>query len=370
MNYNILVINPGSTSDDIGYYRGGQAVFEIALSYSPGELAPFENKNIAEMAPLKKQLILETLAKHNVPLKEINAVIGRGGLTKPVQSGVYDVNPAMLEVLKSGKYGQHASNLGGILASEIAGAAGCPAFTTDPVVVDEMQPLARYSGMPELPRISIFHALNQKRVAHLTAQKLNKKYEDCKFVILHAGGGVSVGAHLNGRVIDVTNALDGEGPMSPQRSGTVPTGAFAKMCLSGKYTPQQIALKIKGRGGMVAHTGTNSFKELREFIESGVKAQSSSITCTREEAKTFADAMIYQFTKYIGYMAAALEGGIDAVIITGGLAYNKYVTDAVKQKTQWICKNTFIYPGSDEKAALKEAACAALKDPKIVKEYK
>jgi butyrate kinase len=370
MDYNILVINPGSTSDEIGYYAGDKTVFELSISYAPRDLAPFENGNVVALSPLKKTLILSALARYKVELKDINAVIGRGGIIKPVESGVYAVNDAMLKDLNAAAYGNHTTNLGGILARELALSAGCQAFIADPPVIDEMNALARYGGIPELPRKSVYHALNQKRVARLTAQKLNKKYEDCNFVVLHAGGGVSAGAHSGGKVIDVNNSLNGEGPMTPQRAGTLPACGLAQMCFDGKLSKEEIFLKIKGRGGMIAHTGTNNFKELRDFIKSGNKDSGSLIVCSREEAETFRDAMIYQFAKYVAYTAAALEGKIDALIFTGGLTYDDYLVSELKRKTRWLCANAFVYPGSDEKAALREAALGALREPLSVKEYK
>jgi len=218
--------------------------------------------------------------------------------------------------------------------------------------------------------VSIFHALNQRRVAFLTAQKLNKKYEDCNFIVMHAGGGVSVGAHIKGRVADVNNALDGEGPMSPQRSGTVPVGGLVKLSLSGKYTPAEIALKIKGRGGVYAHCGTHDMRELSRFIDTGEKSESSAITCTRGKAKETRDAMIYHFSKYIGYMAAVAEGNLDGIILTGGLMGNPYIREELTKKTAWLKAPVFVYPGSDEKAALREAAVRALDNPQTIKEYK
>ena len=370
MPYNILVINPGSTSDDIGYYRGDETVFDVKINYTPQELAPFEGKNVAETAPLKKQMILNYLKNHNIDIKEINIVIGRGGMVKPLQAGAYRVNEAMLKDLKSGSYGMHASNLGGILAHDIAAQTGIPCLISDAVVTDELSPLARYSGMPELPRVSIFHALNQRRVAFLTAQKLNKKYEDCNFVVMHAGGGVSVGAHIAGKIVDVNNALDGEGPMSPQRAGTLPAGGMARLCFSGKYTPAETGLKIKGRGGIYAHCGTHDLRELSAYIDTGEKAQDSNINCTREKAKETCDAMIYQFSKYIGYTAAVAQGRLDAVVLTGGLMCNPYIREELQKKAAWLKAPVFVYPGSDEKAALREAAVRAMEDPSTIKEYK
>ncbi len=369
MSYNILAINPGSTSDDIGFYRSFEPVFEVKISYTPEDLAPYDHKNVTEMAPLKKKLILSELEKHNIKLEDIDVVMGRGGLTKPTEGGVFYVNDAMLHDLKTGVLGIHPCNLGGILAHEIASMAKCPALIASPEVVDELSPLARYSGFPELPRISIFHALSQRRVAFKTAELLGKTYKDCNFVVLHGGGGVTIGVHMGGRTVDVTNGLDGEGPMTPQRSGTLPSGGLVKLCYSGKYNFEQMYHKVKGRGGMMAHTGTQDCKELCDFIETGIKPEGSTISCSREKAKEFIDAMIYQFAKYIGYMAAVAEGKLDGVILTGALMKSKYISQTLEKKVSWLGK-VFVYPDSDEKTALKEAAIRALDNPAIIKEYK
>ncbi len=366
---NILVINPGSTSDDIGFYKGLNPVFEVKLEYSAKELAPFANKNVVEMAPMKKNIILSYLKQHNINLKEIDLVMGRGGLTKHTEGGTFYVNDAMLADLRKGYLGVHPCNLGGILAKAIADEAGCPAMISDPEVVNEMWPEAQLTGMPELPRIPIFHALSQRRVAFHTAKKLNKKYEDCRFVIVHAGGGMTIGLHINGKVVDVNNGLDGEGPMTPQRSGTLPTGNFMRLCYSGKYTLQEMALKVKGEGGVCAYCGTHDIKEIMDFIETGKKAENSHITCDREKAKLIIDAMIYQMSKYIAYMAAPAQGKLDAVILTGAVMYSDYISQNLKEKASWLAP-VFIYPGSDEKAALKEAALRVLENPALVKEYK
>jgi butyrate kinase len=330
----------------------------------------YENKNVTEMGPLKKKMILSHLAEHNVNLKEIDAVIGRGGLVKPMAGGAYYVNDSMLKDLRQGLQGMHASNLGGILAHHIAVEAGCISLISDGVVVDELSTLARYTGMPDIPRVSIFHALNQKRVSFLTAEKIGKPYNKCRFVVLHGGGGVSVGAHINGKVADVNNGLDGEGPMTPQRTGTLPTGPLIKLCYGGKFSLPEMYLKVKGRGGVYSYTGTHDLKELSHFIDTGAKPPESTIYCTREEAKEVRDAMIYQFVKYIGYMAAAAEGNLDAIILTGGLMSNPYIRETLKPKIAWLAKEVYVYPGSDEKAALREAAVRALDNPQTIKEYK
>jgi len=248
--YNVLVVNPGSTSDEVSYFRGATEVFHKTVRYSPADLKPYEGKKVAAQFDLRKKTVLEALKENRVEVGELDAVIGRGGLVKPIVSGVYEVDEAMLADLKEGVMGNHSSNLGGVIARDIAAVTGVKAFIADPVVVDELDPLARYSGMPENPRISIFHALNQKRVGRHAAHQVGKLYEDCRFIIMHGGGGITAGAHAGGRVIDVNNGLDGDGPFTPERSGGVPAGGLARMCFSGKYTQDEIKLKLKGRAAL------------------------------------------------------------------------------------------------------------------------
>jgi butyrate kinase len=368
MAHNILVINPGSTSDDIGYYRGNKAVFEVTVRYSMTDLEPYENQNVTAQLPLRRKLIVDYLLDHKISLKEIDAVIGRGGLLHALEGGVYAVNEKMIKDLTVGKYGNHASNLGGILAKDIAKYAGCPSYIANPVIVDEFEPVARYSGMPENPRISIFHALSQKRVARLIASNRGKLYEDVNCVVCHAGGGVSVGAHRKGRVIDVTNGFEGDGPMTPQRSGSTPGSKLVQMCFSGEYTEREIHLKMRGKGGLVAYTGTSDVKELEEFIATGKKRPGSLITCSRDEAKLALEALIYQLAKAIGEMSVVLEGKVDFVALTGGLMYSKYIPQKLSQYVGWIAP-VYVFPGSEEKDALRAAAKRALDNPKIVKQY-
>lgn len=368
MAHHILVINPGSLSDDIGYYRGGAAVFEITARYTAADLAPYEGKNVTAQIPLRRKLILDELAKHHVALSEIEAIIGRGGLTHPLEGGVYAVNEAMVNDLSVGKYGSHPSNLGAILARDIAALAGCPSFMANPVVIDEMQPLARYSGMAGNPRISIFHALSQKRVAQVIAEQMGKTYEEVNAVVCHGGGGVSIGAHRKGKVVDVSNGFEGGGPMTPQRSGSVPCAELVTMCFSGKYTESEIRLKMRGKGGLVGYTGTSDVKELEEFIFEGKKREDSPIFCTREEAKTALDALIYQMSKYIGAMAVVLQGKVDFIALTGGLMHSRYIPQQIETYVGWIAP-VHVFAGSKEKEALCAAAAQALDNPQIVKQY-
>lgn len=369
--YNILVINPGSTSDAVSYFRGEKEVFHKTVRYSPEELKPYELEKVTHQIDMRTRIVLAELEKNHIDLKEIQAVIGRGGLTRPIESGVYAVDDQMIKDLYEGAYGDHPCNLGGIIARSIAKMIGVKSYIADPGVVDERDILAKYSGMPELPRVSIFHALNQKRVARHACRQLGKPYEDSRLIIMHAGGGVSVGAHRDGRVIDNNEALDGDGPFTPQRSGGVPSGRLVKMCYSGKYTMGEMLLKIKGRGGLVAYTGTSDCQALEKYIATGEVVPGCGIDpakVSREKAKEAMMAMIYQMVKEIGAMAAVLDGKVDAVILTGGLAHDKIFTDEVKRRVSWIAP-VLVYPGGDEMAALRVQAEAALSHPKTVKVY-
>jgi butyrate kinase len=371
MDYSILVINPGSTSDDIAFFRGNKLVFSKVVRYTPADLAHFDGKKITSQFEFRKKVVMGALRENGIELSELNAVIGRGGVVKPIPGGTYAMNDALSRDLTEGVMGDHASNLGGLIAAEIAREAKVPSFIADPVVVDELEPLARYSGMPENPRVSIFHALNQKCVARMAAARLGKKYEDCRLIVMHAGGGVSVGAHINGKIVDVNNALEGDGPFTPQRSGGVPSGGLVKMCFSGKYTQTDIKLKIKGRGGLVAYTGTSDLVALEKYIETGETAPGSGIDpakLSRAAAKECIEAMAYQMAKEICSLSAVLKGRIDAIVLTGGIAYSVRVMSLLEERISWLAP-VFKFPGGDEKSALRDAALRALKDPSTVQTY-
>lgn len=370
--YNILVINPGSTSDEVSFFRGRKLIFHKVVRYSPEDLKPFENQKVTSQFEMRKNLVLEALKENNISLEDIQAVIGRGGLVKPIESGTYEVDENLEKDLKEGVMGDHPSNLGGLIAKSIASVCKVKAFIADPVVVDEMDSIARYSGMPENPRISIFHALNQKRVARHAARQLGKPYEECRLIVMHGGGGISIGAHRDGRVVDVNNALDGEGPFTPQRSGGVPSGGLVKMCFSGKYTLDEMKLKLKGRGGLVAYTGTSDMIAIRKYIDTGEVVEKSGLDpnkVTREKAKEALLAMSYQIAKEIGAMACVLEGKVDAIVLTGGIVREEdYVTAELRRRTEWIAP-VIVYPGGDEMSALRLACETALKNPKKIKKY-
>ncbi|MBR6344649.1 MAG: butyrate kinase [Lachnospiraceae bacterium] len=337
-----LIINPGSTSTKIGVFEDEKMLFDETLRHSTEEISQFPT--IVDQKDFRKKIITDFLASKGINLKDINVVVGRGGMLKPIPGGTYPVSDALLEDLKIGKQGQHASNLGGILAREIGDEIGVHSYIVDPVVVDELAPVARYSGVPELPRTSVFHALNQKAVAKRYAKENGKKYEDLNLIVIHMGGGVSVGAHKNGKVVDVFNALDGDGAFSPERAGGVPSGALVKMCFSGKYSEKEVYKKIVGNGGFNAYLNTNDARDVEKMIDNG-----------DAHAKEVYDAFIYQVCKNVGAQAAVLDGKVDAIVVTGGIAYSKYVIEGIKNKVSWIAPLT-VYPGEDELLALAQGA--------------
>ncbi|MBZ4663465.1 MAG: buk [Caloramator sp.] len=354
--YRMLIINPGSTSTKIAVYDDLNPVFVETLRHSAEELAPYAT--IFDQYEFRKNVIIKAVEEKGIDLGTLNAVVGRGGLLKPIEGGTYAVNENMLEDLKIGVQGQHASNLGGVIAFEIAKKYNIPSFIVDPVVVDEMQDVARISGMPEIERKSIFHALNQKAVAKRYAKEKGVKYEDLNLIVAHMGGGISVGAHKKGRVVDVNNALDGEGPFSPERSGGLPVGDLVKMCFSGKYTQDEIKKKITGKGGLVAYLGTNDGREVKKMMDEGNK-----------EAELIYKAMAYQVAKEIGSCAAVLKGEVDAIILTGGLAYGEEYVSWIKERISFIAP-VVVYPGEDEMLALAEGGLRVLKGEEAAKEYK
>lgn len=355
MAYKILIINPGSTSTKIGVYEDETQVMEETLRHSTEEIAQYAT--IYDQKDFRKDVIISVLKEKGVDLNDIDVVVGRGGLLKPIPGGTYETTPELLEDLKIGKQGQHASNLGGILAKEIGDEVGVPSYIVDPVVVDELEPVARYSGMPELPRRSIFHALNQKAVAKRYAKETGKSYDSLSLIVIHMGGGVSVGAHKNGKVVDVNNILDGEGAFSPERAGTVPVGDLIKLCYSGKYTEKEIYKKICGNGGFNGYIGTNDMRDLMKMKAEG-----------NQEAADLIDAFHYQIAKDAGAMAAVLDGKVDQIICTGGIAYNAETIDALKEKIGFIAEFT-VYPGEDELLALAQGAIRVMNKEEEAKEY-
>ncbi len=350
-----LIINPGSTSTKIGVFEDENLLFEETLRHSTEEIGQYAT--IVAQKDFRKKIITDLLAEREFDIKSLNVVVGRGGMLKPIPGGTYAVTDALLADLVAGVQGQHASNLGGILAREIGDSIGVPSYIVDPVVVDELMPIARYSGVPELPRTSVFHALNTKAVAKRYAREAGKPYESLRLIVVHMGGGVSVGAHEYGKVVDVFNALDGDGAFSPERAGAVPSGALVKMCFSGKYTEKEVYDKLVGRGGFNAYLGTNDMRDVTRRADDG-----------DEKAAEVKQAFILQVAKDIGAMACVLNGKVDQIIITGGIAYGTDVVWALKERAGWIAPVT-VYPGEDELLALAQGALRVLNGEEQVCEY-
>ncbi|RDU35185.1 butyrate kinase [Neobacillus piezotolerans] len=354
-DYRILVINPGSTSTKIGIFDNERPVLEKTIRHESETITSFES--IIDQYAFRKETILETLDNEGINLSKLSAVCGRGGLLRPIEGGTYSVNSAMLEDLRNGYSGQHASNLGGIIAHEIAMGLNIPAFIVDPVVVDELENLARVSGFSLIERKSIFHALNQKAVARRVAKELGKSYFDLNLIVVHMGGGITVGAHKGGRVIDVNNGLHGDGPFSPERAGTVPVGDLVSLCFSGEYFRDEIMKKLVGQGGLIGYLGTSDAVQVEKMIEKG-----------NGKAKLVYEAMAYQVAKEIGAASAVLAGKVDAIILTGGLAYGKSFVKSITERINWI-SDVIVQPGENELQALAEGALRVLRGEEEAKVY-
>ncbi|MEC0280307.1 butyrate kinase [Bacillus halotolerans] len=352
----ILTINPGSTSTKIGVFHNERSIFEKTLRHNIEELQQFDH--IIDQYEFRKKHILETLHEQGINISKFDAVCARGGLLRPIEGGTYEVNDGMIEDLKSGYAGQHASNLGGIIAREIADGLNIPSYIVDPVVVDEMSELAKISGMPEIERKSIFHALNQKAVARKAAASLGKRYENMKMIITHLGGGITIGVHDRGRVVDVNNGLHGEGPFSPERAGTVPAGDLVNLCFSGEYTKEEMMKKLVGIGGLSGYLGTNDAVKVEQMIQEG-----------DEKARLIFDAMAYQVAKEIGAASAVLKGEVEAIVLTGGLAYGKSFVSSIRSYIDWI-SDVLVYPGENELQSLAQGALRVLQGEEQSKQYR
>ena len=352
----ILVINPGSTSTKIAVYEDTRPVFLKSIKHNPDELKPFDTT--VDQLQFRKNLVLNELKSEMIDLDQIKIIMGRGGMIKPVESGIYEVNERMKEDLRIGLMGDHASNLGGLIADEIAHLLpDAKAYIADPVVVDELQDVARISGHPLFERKSIFHALNQKAIARSYAHAIHRNYEEMNLIIAHLGGGISIGAHCKGKVIDVNQALDGEGPISPERSGTLPIGDFLKLCFSGQYDYKSMSKMITGEGGYVAYFGTNDARQIETMANNG-----------DSKAMLIQNAIGYQVAKYVGASACVLEGKVDAIILTGGLAHNKTLTEFISKHVSFIAP-VLVYPGEDEMKALAMNALLVLNNQIKPKTY-
>ena len=353
--YKILSINPGSTSTKFAVYEDEKLICLHTIRHTGEELKPYAK--IFDQYEFRKKLILKQLEEDEIDLCDLSAIVGRGGMLRPIESGVYTVNDNMISDIKNSVVGEHASNLGCIIAFEIASnIPGCKAFIADPVAVDEFSDVARLSGLPGFPRRSLFHALNHKAIARKYAAANGTTYEKLNLVVAHLGGGISVAAHRLGKVIDVNQALDGYGPFSPERSGTLDAGMLVKMCFEGKFKQTEIRKMIVGEGGLMAHLGTNDVQEAVELAESGNKY-----------AKLVLEAMAYTTAKEIGAMLAVLRGDVDAIILTGGIAYNQFIVNYITRLVSHFAK-VVVYPGEDEMGALAMAGLRVLRG-EIPKEY-
>ncbi|MCP8616799.1 butyrate kinase [Salirhabdus salicampi] len=353
--YRILVINPGSTSTKIGVFDNEVCIMEKTIRHQADDISAYNR--IIDQYSFRKEIILEALHSEGINISKLDAVCGRGGLLRPIEGGTYKVNEKMLEDLRMGYNGEHASNLGGILAHEIATGLNIPAFIVDPVVVDELEEIARLSGVPEIPRKSIFHALNQKAVARKAAEELGKPYHQLNLIVAHMGGGITVGAHRQGRVIDVNNGLHGDGPFSPERAGTVPVGDLVQMCFSGEYFREEVMKKLVGHGGLMGYLQTNDALTVEQMIQEGDK-----------KAEMVYDAMAYQVAKEIGAMSIVLNGKVDGIVLTGGLAYGKEFIHKISDRINWIA-DIMVYPGENELEALASGTLRVLKEEEEAKIY-
>ncbi|QZE15656.1 butyrate kinase [Halosquirtibacter laminarini] len=352
----VLAINPGSTSTKIAVYQNKKCVFLKTIRHSAEELAQYET--IYDQFAFRKKMILKELGAENIGPGAVNVIVARGGLTKPLESGVYEVNQAMIDDINSRQYGMHASNLAPLLAYDLASKIpNTQAFISDPVVTDELAALARTAGHPLFERKSIFHALNQKAVARAYANSISKPYDSLNLIVAHLGGGVSVGIHEKGNIIDVNNALDGEGPLSPERSGSLPNGQLVDLCFSGDYTQSAIRKMICGRGGFVAHLGTSDGLEIQSRAEAG-----------DDKAQHMIDVMAYQISKAIGEMATVVAGKVDAILITGGLAYDKAMVAEISRRVSFLAPIS-IHPGEDEMDAMYSNAQRYLDGEEALKVY-
>jgi butyrate kinase len=353
-SFRILVINPGSTSTKVSIFEDEKELFGKAISHSKLELEPF--KRVWDQYEFRKKLIKDLLEEYEIKPETLSAVVGRGGLFRPVVGGTYLVNELMIEDGRNSFGGEHAANLGAVLAFGLGWDYHIPAFIVDPPSVDEFEEYSRYSGLPEFPRKSLFHALNVKATARLAANDLKKKLEETNLIVAHLGGGVTVAALKKGRAIDVNNGLH-SGPFTPERSGTLPMFDFAEWCFSGKVTLEQVKKRMVGGGGLVAYLGTNDAKEVEKRIKQGDK-----------KAEIIYNAMIYQIACEIGARTVALKGKVDAIVLTGGLAYSDMVVEKLREYVGFVAK-ILVYPGQDEMKALALGALRVLRGEEEAKTY-
>lgn len=350
----VLVINPGSTSTKVAVYEDETAVCSVDIAHSMDELSQFAD--VTDQYEFREQVVIATLQKLRVPMA-FDAVVGRGGLSRPVESGVYEINDVMLSEVREAKH-KHACDLGCIIAHHIASQMeGCRSFIADPGCVDEMADEAHISGSPLMPRICIWHALNQKAIGRRYAREQGLRYEDLNLIMCHLGGGISIAAHQHGRAIDANNALDGEGPFSPERAGSLPAADLIRLCFSGQLTESELLKRVAGKAGLVAHLGTNDMREVERRIKDG-----------DEQARRVVDAMVWHVAKNICAEGAVLCGEVDAIVLMGGLAHSDYLVSRLRKRIEWLAP-VHVYPGQDEMLALAQNALAALRGEREVKVF-
>lgn len=350
----ILTINPGSTSTKIAVFDDLTPVMTECIKHSVEDLKPFAK--VSDQLDYRYGLVLKALKANNIPL-DFDVIVGRGGLLKPIEGGVYAVNDVMLGEMEH-PMRDHAANLGCLIAHHLAqNIPGCVAFTADPGVTDELDDVARISGSPLMPRIPTWHALNQRAMARVYAREHSLKYENLNLIVAHLGGGISIGAHRQGRCVDVNNAFDGEGPFSPERAGSLPAGSLINLCYSNRYTREELLRRVSGNAGLAAHLGTTDVPQIIDNIKAGDK-----------KAELIINAMIYQVAKSIGAAAVALYGKVDAIIFTGGVAHSDYVVSRIRERVEFIAP-VYVYPGENEMLALASNGYAAINGELPIKQY-
>jgi butyrate kinase len=351
----ILVINPGSTSSKIALFRDETEIYQENIIHSPEALARFVR--VADQYVLRRDAVLQALASAKVGVSSLGAVVGRGGLLDPVPSGTYRISEAMLDRLRRATAREHISNLGAVIAQEIATLAGVPAFIVDPVTVDEFEPLARVAGLPEIQRRSESHALNIKAVARQAAAALGGSYHEMNMVVVHLGAGISVTAHRHGKMVDVNQGLDGTGPFSPERAGGLPVGDVMRLAYAGRSSYDELWRRVSKLGGLYAHLGTNDAIEVERRIAAG-----------DDHARLIYEAMAYQIAKEIGLMATVLSGDVQGIALTGGLAHSEMLMAWIRKRVEWIAP-VLIYPGQREMLAMAQGALRVLRGQEEAKEY-
>lgn len=351
----ILAVNPGATSTKMAVYDGETMVMKKTLEHQGDELKHFAH--VFDQYPYRIELIHRELQAAGIPLESLDAIVGRGGLLKPLAGGTYSVNAAMVHDMELAERGEHASNLGPVIAYELAQELNIPAFIVDPVSVDELQPVARVSGSPWFERVSMTHALNMKAVARKVAAQLGKRYEEANLVVAHLGTGVSLSVHSGGRMIDMVDGKD-EGPFAPDRCGGLPCSQLVKLCFSGKFTEKQIRDGLFGSGGLYGYLGTKDIREVKRMADGG-----------NETAALLLEALPYQVSKYIAAMAAVLKGNVDRIVLTGGMAYADYLVGAIAERVGFIAPVTVV-PGEEELESLSAGALRVLRGEEQAREYR